>query len=166
MAAVSVKRFIDHSRKYHSIPQCCSFVTPKFCISIVFSFSWCHFNSQEKLKTTLMQTFGVTNKEYYGMLWYFVELSMLVHYSFLVYFTCCEAHLIMHHGKLRCISFKCNRSLLLVCFVYAIKVTGGLDPLSFHKLCVHMHVSKTKFERSSSLEFYHMTRIGKTKHTS
>ena len=36
---------------------------PKFCINIVFSFSWGHFNSQEKLKTMLMQNFGVTNKE-------------------------------------------------------------------------------------------------------
>ena len=44
---------------------------PNFCISIVFSFSWGHFNSQEKLKTMLMQNFGVTNKEHYGMLWYF-----------------------------------------------------------------------------------------------
>ena len=26
---------------------------------------------QEKLKTMLMQNFGVTNKEHYGMLWYF-----------------------------------------------------------------------------------------------
>ena len=40
----------------------------KFCINIVFSFSWGHFNSQEKLKTMLMQNFGVTNKEHYGML--------------------------------------------------------------------------------------------------
>ena len=44
---------------------------PKFCISIVFSFPWGHFNSREKLKTMLIQNFGVTNKEYYGMLWYF-----------------------------------------------------------------------------------------------
>ena len=44
---------------------------PKFCI--VFSVSWGHFNSQEKLKTKLMQNFGVTNKEHYGMLWYFLE---------------------------------------------------------------------------------------------
>ena len=36
-----------------------------------FSFSRGHFNSQEKLKTMLMQNFGVTNKEHYGMLWYF-----------------------------------------------------------------------------------------------
>ena len=31
---------------------------------------------------------------------------------------------------------------------------------------IHMHVNKTKFERNSSLEYYHMTCIGKTKHTS
>ena len=30
-----------------------------------------HFNSQEKVKTMLSQNFGVTNKEHYGMLWYF-----------------------------------------------------------------------------------------------
>ena len=51
-------------------------VTPKFCISIAFSFSWGHFNSQEKLKTMLMQNFGVTNEEHYGMLWYFLEWSI------------------------------------------------------------------------------------------
>ena len=49
---------------------------PKICISIVFSFSWGHFNSQEKLKTMLMQNFWVTNKEYYGILWYFLEWSI------------------------------------------------------------------------------------------
>ena len=38
---------------------------------VFFSFSWGHFNSQEKLKTMLMQNFGVTNKEHYGMLRYF-----------------------------------------------------------------------------------------------
>ena len=43
----------------------------KFWISIIFSFSWGHFNSQEKLKTMLIQNFEVTNKEHYGMLWYF-----------------------------------------------------------------------------------------------
>ena len=36
---------------------------------------------------------------------------------------------------------------------------GELDPLSFHKLCVDMHVNKTKFERNNSLEYYHMTFI-------
>ena len=44
---------------------------PKFCISIVFSFSWGHFNSQEKLDTLLMHNFGVRDKDHYGMLWYF-----------------------------------------------------------------------------------------------
>ena len=48
--------------------------TPKFCISIVFSFSW----PQEKLKTMLIQIFGVTKKEHYGMLWYFLEWSIAV----------------------------------------------------------------------------------------
>ena len=43
---------------------------------IVFSFSWGHFNSQEKLKTLSMQNFGVTNKEHYDMLWYFLEWSI------------------------------------------------------------------------------------------
>ena len=52
------------------------FVTPKFCISIVFSFSWGQFNSQEKLKTMLTQNFGVTNKDQYGILWYFLEWSI------------------------------------------------------------------------------------------
>ena len=52
------------------------FVIPKFCISIVFSFSWGDFNSQEKPKTMLMQNFGMTNKEYYGTLWYFLEWSI------------------------------------------------------------------------------------------
>ena len=41
-----------------------------------------------------------------------------------------------------------------------------LDPLSFHGLCVDMHVNKNKSERNGSLECYHMTRIGKTKYTS
>ena len=49
------------------------FVAPKFCIRIVFSFSWGHFNSQEKLKTMLMQNFGVSDKEHYGILLYFLE---------------------------------------------------------------------------------------------
>ena len=31
---------------------------------------------QEKLKTMLMQNFGGTNKEHYGMLWYFLEWSI------------------------------------------------------------------------------------------
>ena len=51
---------------------------PKFCKSIVFIFSWGHFNSQEKLKTMLMPNVGVTNKEHYGMLWYFWSGQYLI----------------------------------------------------------------------------------------
>ena len=65
----------DHSRKYHNIPWY-SLLAPKLCISIVFSFAWGHFNSQEKLKTMRMQNFWVANKEYYGMLLYFLEWSI------------------------------------------------------------------------------------------
>ena len=65
----------DHSRKYHNIPWY-SLLAPKLCISIVFSFAWGHFNSQEKLKTMRMQNFWVANKEYYGMLLYFLEWSV------------------------------------------------------------------------------------------
>ena len=32
--------------------------------------------AQKKLKTILMQNFGLTNKEHYGMLWYFLEWSI------------------------------------------------------------------------------------------
>ena len=53
------------------------FITPNVCISIVFSFSWAHFNSQEKLKTMRIKNFGVTNKEHYSMLLYFLEWSIL-----------------------------------------------------------------------------------------
>ena len=51
-------------------------VEPKFCISIVFSFCWELKCPQENLKTMLMQNFGVTNIEHYGMLWYFLEWSI------------------------------------------------------------------------------------------
>ena len=70
---------IDHPRKYQNIRQCSLFFTPKFCISFVFiSFSWELKWSQEKLKTMLMLNFGVTNKEHYGMLWYFLEWSISI----------------------------------------------------------------------------------------
>ena len=60
-----------------------------------------------------------------------------------------------------------NRPLWPVCFVFPIEAPGELDPLSFHKLCVDMHVNKTKFEKKKkSPECYHMTCIGETKHTS
>ena len=62
------------------------FVTPTFCRSIVFSFSWEFKWSKEKLKTMLMQNFGVTNKEHYGMLWYFLEWSIHVMYTLCGYY--------------------------------------------------------------------------------
>ena len=37
-------------------------VPPKFCISIVFNFSWDLQSPQEKLETMLMQNFGGTKK--------------------------------------------------------------------------------------------------------
>ena len=40
------------------------FVTPKFCKSIFFSFSWELKWPQEKLKTMLMQNFALTKKEH------------------------------------------------------------------------------------------------------
>ena len=50
------------------------YVTPKFCIIIVFSLSWELKWPQEKLKTMLAQNFGVTNKEYYSMLWHLLHV--------------------------------------------------------------------------------------------
>ena len=31
----------------------------------------------------------------------------------------------------------------------------------FHKLCLHIHVNKRRFERNSSQDYYHMAYIGK-----
>ena len=45
------------------------------------------------------------------------------------------------------------------------KVSGEFSPLSFYELCVDMHVNKTNFERHNSLEYNHMTYLGKTKQT-
>ena len=46
---------------------------PKSLQMHFFQFHWGHFNAQKKPKTMLIQNFGVTKKEYYGMLWYFLE---------------------------------------------------------------------------------------------
>ena len=48
------------------------FYHPKILHKDCFQFLLGPLNSQEKLKTMLMQNFGVTNKEHYGMLWYFL----------------------------------------------------------------------------------------------
>ena len=47
------------------------FMKPFYSAATALFVSYGHFNSQEKLKTMLMQTFGVTIKKHYGMLWYF-----------------------------------------------------------------------------------------------
>jgi len=89
---------------------------------------------------------------------------------------------LQQYCKTSCAFFAARFSVPLACmFYFPIEVPGELDPLSFHKLCLHMHVNKTKFERNSSLEYsfyikyYHMTNtrpkhdlyIGKlTNHTS
>ena len=44
----------------------------KHCLQFLLGVKW----PQEKLKTMLMQNLGVTNKEHYGMLWYFLEWSI------------------------------------------------------------------------------------------
>ena len=86
--------FVHNKTVYYSNTLCatCKLTTPEntitchntlclspqnFALSIVFSFSWESKRPQEKLKTMLLQNFGVTNKEYYGMLWYFLEWSIL-----------------------------------------------------------------------------------------
>ena len=44
----------------------------KHCLQFLLGVKW----PQEKLKTMLTQNLGVTNKEHYGMLWYFLEWSI------------------------------------------------------------------------------------------
>ena len=53
-----------------------------------------------------------------------------------------------------------NKPLDLVSFVFQCSSCGIIQ--WFIELCVHKHVIKTKGERNSSLEYYHMTYIGKT----
>ena len=45
---------------------------------IVFSFSWELNWPLEKLETMLMQNLEVTSREYHGMLWYFLEWSVVL----------------------------------------------------------------------------------------
>ena len=58
-----------------------------------------------------------------------------------------------------------SKSIGLPCSGFGWLMFGGAYFRNF-TVCVHMHESKTKFERNSSQEYYHMTCIGKTKHTS
>ena len=54
------------------------FVDLKFCISIVFDFSWDHCNTQEKLETMVMQKFGYIKVHYHlsGSCFYFILLAL------------------------------------------------------------------------------------------
>ena len=56
-----------NNRPFSKIPQYSLFVPPKFCINIVSIFSLDLLWSQEKIKAILLQNFGETNKEYYGV---------------------------------------------------------------------------------------------------
>ena len=59
--------------------------------------------------------------------------------------------------KTSCTFFVARFSTPLACmFCFPIEVPGEHHSLSFHKLCLHMHVNKTKFERNS-IKYYHMT---------
>ena len=51
-------RLIGHFGKYHNTLG----LSPKFCISIVFVFSWDRCKSQEKLETMRMQNLGEQTK--------------------------------------------------------------------------------------------------------
>ena len=63
----------ENTITYHNALVC----HPKILHKHYFSFSWELKWPQEKLKTMVMQNFGLTNKEHYGMLWYFLEWSIL-----------------------------------------------------------------------------------------
>ena len=89
---------------------------PNFCISIVFSFSQGHFNSQEKLKTMLMHNFGVTNKEHYGMLWYFwsgqlkvFDPALLSHW---------QSFLLSSQVTILCLFILCKADITLLMFCF------------------------------------------------
>ena len=64
---------------------------PKFCISIVFSSSWGHFNSQEKLKVILMQKFLGDKQRAW---WYVMVFSGVV--SWLKQYCLLEAGALYH----------------------------------------------------------------------
>ena len=72
------KDTIEHSRNTITYHNALRLSPQKVYISIVFGVSWELKWPQEKLKTMLIQNFGVTEKEYYGMLWYFLEWSILI----------------------------------------------------------------------------------------
>ena len=65
---INILKLLTYPGTYYE--QCCAFKMTKISLGR-------YLNSQEKLKTMLMQNFGVPKKEHYGMLWYFLEWSIL-----------------------------------------------------------------------------------------
>ena len=55
---------------------------PKILHKHRFQFLLGPINSKEKLKTMLMQKFGLTNKDLYVMLWYFLLWSIVINRFF------------------------------------------------------------------------------------
>ena len=55
--------FIHHFHIDHNAP----YLPLKFCITIVFYFSWDDCNTQEKLETMVMQIFSGEYKVHYGL---------------------------------------------------------------------------------------------------
>ena len=110
---------------------------PNFCISIVFSFSWGHFNSPEKLKTMLKHNFGVTNKEHYGMLWYFwsgqlevFDPALLSHWQSFLLSSQVPILCLFTWRLSLCFLCKADITLLMFCFL-KLQDTRGHQP---HKL--------------------------------
>ena len=62
----------ENTITYHNTVCWSLQILHKHCLRFLLGVKW----PQEKLKTMLMQNFGVTNKQYYGMLWYFLEWSI------------------------------------------------------------------------------------------
>ena len=66
-----------HPYRFYKInSKLCSFLKTVLPQSISKSILCKKRASQEKLKTMLMQNFGLSNKEHYGLLWYFLEWSI------------------------------------------------------------------------------------------
>ena len=57
---------------------CSPKILHKHCLQFL---SWELNWPQEKLKTMLMQHFGVTSKEHYGILWYFWSGQLFVNHA-------------------------------------------------------------------------------------
>ena len=81
---------------------------------LIFSSSWELEWLQEKLKTMLMQNFGVTNKEHYNMSQYFLGLSVVVNKWGLSPETSLNALLIYRYLCINPKCFKIEGSILII----------------------------------------------------